>query len=276
MLDNPIAETSIRELLDQNPMVGSPKVGTRRAWTNKEMAVLRARFPAGGVAACLPLLPGRSATSIYQQANRAELRAPRSHRRRERNSWTSSPQIDAIIVRIYQSMPSKGDIKRLAITIGRPGWWVRNRALKLGLAQPRFREAPWTEPELEFVAANAHKDAAALSSMLRRRGFRRTPAAILVKLKRSGVPTGRNADLEHYTGRQLARLFGVDQKTVSAWIAKGWLKAGHRGTARTPEQGGDEYWIHRREVRKFIIENIAVIDIRKVEKCWFVDVLAQQ
>jgi len=265
----------IRELLDQNPMVGERKHGPRRAWTNKEIATLKATYPVGGVAGCIQVLPGRSATSIYQHANAEGLRAPKGKKGAERQQWTSSPQIDAIITRAYQGTPSKGGIKTLARTAARPLWWISKRAAKLGLSQPRFREPAWTEPEIEFISANAHKDPNGLSRMLKYRGFTRTATAISVKLKRLGSPTGKCADLDHYTANQLAGLFGIDRKGIGAWISKGWLKADRRGTARVAEQGGDEYWIHRRDVKKFVVENAAAVDVRKVEKFWFIELLTQ-
>jgi hypothetical protein len=276
MLDTSTYPSGIREILDQNPMVGDYKRGARRAWTNKEIATLKAVYPASGISGCIPALPGRSATSIYQHAAAEGLRAPRGKSGAERQRWTSSPQVDAIITRAYQGTPTKGDIKSLARTANRPLWWICKRAAKLGLSRPRFKEPRWADAEMEFVASNAHKDADAIARMLKRRGFNRTATAVSVKLKRLGTPTGKNADLNHYTANQLAGLFGVDRKGVGAWIAKGWLTADRRGTARVAEQGGDEYWIHRRAVRKFIIENIAAIDVRKVEKFWFVELLTQE
>jgi hypothetical protein len=38
--------------------------------------------------------------------------------------------------------------------------------------------------------------------------------------------------------------------------------------------GGDEYWIHRHDVRAFVVANVAAVDLRKVEKFWFVEMLA--
>ena len=44
-------------LLSLNPMVGEKRTGSRRMWTVREERVLRETYPAGGTAACLPLLP---------------------------------------------------------------------------------------------------------------------------------------------------------------------------------------------------------------------------
>ncbi|WP_420133971.1 hypothetical protein [Rhodopseudomonas sp.] len=120
---------------------------------------------------------------------------------------------------------------------------------------------------------HAHKRPDTIRRMLASKGYQRTSTAILVKLKRHGGGTGKNADLDHYTAGALAVLFGVDGKTVSGWIARGWLKAQRRGTARTAAQGGDEWSIHRRAVRAFVIDNIASVDFRKLDKFWLVELL---
>ncbi|MFC0243657.1 hypothetical protein [Rhodopseudomonas telluris] len=42
---------------------------------------------------------------------------------------------------------------------------------------------------------------------------------------------------------------------------------------RTAAQGGDEWSIHRRAVRAFVIDNIASVDFRKLDKFWLVELL---
>ena len=267
------APLGIREMIDQNPMVGEARTGAKRAWTTREIDILRKTYPKSGLPGCLPFLPGRSASTIYQQAAKHEIAAPRGVRGAARQAWPSSPQMDAVIRRVYQGTPTRGEVKKLAATLGRPRWWISKRAAAMGLQVQRFRELPWTEEEIEFAAARAHKNPHALSIMMKRRGFSRTATAITVKMKRMGQPTGKNADLDQYTANHLAMLFGVDRSVVAGWIVKGWLVAKRRGTARTPAQGGDEFRIHRRDVRRFVMENTAAIDIRKVEKFWFVEML---
>jgi len=269
-----VAQISIRDVLDQNAMVGEPRVGVLRFWTGAEEAVLRSRYPTEGVVGCLPHLPGRSATSIYQRADRLGLRAPAEVKRGvPRQRWSTSPQIDEAIRRIYQGDPRINAVKDLARTLGRPRWWVSKRAERLGYKVPRFKEPVWTEEETGLVAENAHRDPATIARLLKRRGYARSPTAIVVKLKRIGIARGRSADPHHYTATALATAFGMDIKSITRWIEKGWLKAGRRGTARTPQQGGDEHWIHERAVRRFVIDNVAAVDFRKVDKSWLVELL---
>ena len=53
----------------------------------------------------------------------------------------------------------------------------------------------------------------------------------------------------------------------------GWLKASQRDTSRTPRQG-EIFYIKDQWIREFIIESVSIIDFRKVDKYWFVDILA--
>lgn len=263
---------NLRALLDRNPMAGDPKRGPRRFWTMREEKLLREHYPQGGVGGCLTHLPGRSAAAIYNHAAALGLQAPATQKhdlRRQR--WKSSDQIDAVIRRVYQRTPTKGDVNDLAFAVGRPRWWVTKRAARLGLVTPRFKEPAWTDVERDIVRDNFHRSPATIQRMLKRAGFARTETAIMVMGKRLGAT--REAPL-HLTARGLATLMGVDATTVAGWISRGLLKAKRRGTDRTSAQGGDQHWIHLRDVRAFIVDNAAVVDLRKVDKFWFIDLLA--
>lgn len=268
----------IREFLDGNAIVGAPKAGPRRFWTSKEEQVLKENYEAQGVEGCITLLPGRSASSIYNRAGQLGLRKTRpsgSHNFRNQR-WFSNDQIDAVIIRVVQGNPRLNMMKDLARTLNRPRWWVSKRATKLGLITPRFKEMPWTDAELELAAAHAGKTPKTIRKIMMSKGFVRTETAIMVKLKRTGIGTGRNGDDNHYTATGLSKILGVDNKTVTRWIINGLMKATKRGTARTEAQGGDEWWIHRRDVRTFIVGNVHAVDFRKLDKFWLVDLLTSR
>lgn len=263
---------NLRALLDRNPTQGQPKRGVRRFWTTREEKLLREHYPQGGVGACLDRLPGRSAAAIYSHAGSLALQAPATQKHDFRKKrWTSSDQIDAVIRRVYQRTPGKGDINDLAFAVGRPRWWVSKRAAKLGLVPPRFKEPAWTDVEREIVQRNFHRSPKIIRGMLKRAGYERTETAIVVMGKRLGATRD---DPLHLTATGLASLMGVDAKTVTGWIARGLLNANRRGTGRTSAQGGDQHWIRVRDVRAFIIDNAAAVDIRKVDKFWFIDLVA--
>ena len=263
--------SGIRLLLDTAETVGEPRSGAKRFWTGREELILRNTYPEGGVPACLPRLPGRTPASIYQRAAKLGLIAPaEAARGAPRRRHQSNEHIDALIRRTYAN-PEKGAIKRLAQTIGRPRAWIADRAIKLGCTVPRFKALPWTNPEREIVRENAHRHPATICKVLKRSGFSRTETAVSVQIKRLGACT---EDPNHYTATGLASLFGVDGHVITAWIGKGWLQAARRGTERVAAQGGDQWWIHRRSVRAFVIQNVGAVDFRKVDKFWLVDLLA--
>jgi hypothetical protein len=262
--------SGIRELLDANPIVGTARSGPKRFWTGREDKLMRQHYPAGGVSLCLQHLPGRSASSIYNRAGYLGLRKPgKDGKVHQRCKWSTNEAIDSIIRRTFQTNPDKGAVQSCAATVGRPRWWVSKRALALGLVAPRFKEPMWTDIELDLIAEQAHKPPKALRKILAARGFQRTETAIIVKLKRLGIDS---SDPNHLNANQLAGAFGVDRKTVGLWISKGLLKAKRREKTATD----DFWWIHRRDVRAFVVDNVAIIDLRKVDKFWLVDLLAER
>jgi hypothetical protein len=69
----------------------------RPRWTESEIAIVRERYPVGGLDACRLSLPMRNEGSIYQMAQTLKLKAPGQPVSRER--WTSTEQIDDVIRR---------------------------------------------------------------------------------------------------------------------------------------------------------------------------------
>lgn len=266
----------VTALLEDNATVGEPRAGARRFWTTTELAIMRRVYPTQGVAGAMAALPGRSAGAIYQRAGIMALRAPATIARWQagqtvRHRWAGSEHIDAVIRRRYPGCIKRLDVARLAQSLNRPRWWVSKRAAALGLVAPRFKEPDWSAAELEIVHTGAHLQPAVLRRRLAKAGYRRTETAIIVKLKRIGAD---RTDPNNTTAHALSRLMGVDGHTVTDWIAKGWLPAKPRGTDRVAAQGGDQWWISYAAVRTFIITHTTHVDIRKVDKFWFVELLA--
>jgi hypothetical protein len=256
-----------RMMLDTNPIVGERRLGPARFWTTREIRVLRELWP--DLDALVAALPGRTAAGIYGKGCREGLPIPKKGLARRK--YTSNEQIDAFIRRAYVEARDQGDIKRACAQIMRPRWWVAKRALQLGCVVPRYKEPPWTSAELEIVTANAHLSLERLRNRLRLAGFRRTESAILGKMKRLGTD---RTEPGRYKCSALAPLFGVNRATVTGWIDKGWLKA--RGRYSRERHEGEAWWIAEADVRRFVIENAAAVDLRKVDKFWFVDLLARR
>ena len=244
----------------------------RYFWTNKETAIVAEYYQSGGIKACLPLLPRRTQKGIYQQARKMGLMFG-NNKPRPRKRWSTTERIDRLIIDCYRQSPERGALKKLAKTIARPYWWVKSRAQALGAASVALagnKEPQWSEAELVLLQKNSCKHPMVISRIFKANGFQRSPTAIVVKRKRLKLDT---VDIGVFTARQLAEEFGVDPKVVTGWIRKGWLKAGRKGTARqNPDE--DAYRIKRRHIREFVVESVGGIDIRKVDKVWFVDLLA--
>lgn len=265
----------IRAVLDDNPVIGERKRGPKRFWTTREVAALREAYPAGGAAACLVVLPGRTAKAIAEKARDEGLVAPAAVRAPKLTRWTSSPQIDEAIRRGYATATSRGDVRALANRLGRPTWWVSKQAARLGIVVPRFRGLPWAVAEDEILRAAPHLKPQTLRLRLARAGFARSETAIVVRLKRLGES---RCDPEAMTASDLSRLMGVNPTTVLRWIEAGWLKAKRHAGWRQPGQPRPdseraEYRIRAADVRRFVIDNAAVVDLRKVDRFWFIDML---
>lgn len=178
--------------------------------------------------------------------------------------------IDKQISLLYQQRIEKGAVAAFSRRFGISRHQVRRRALQLGVVQQTRKEPPWSEPELELLETHYHKNPENLRAIFRRRGYIRTATAISVKRKRLGL-TIAGADIYSATG--LAKVMGIDSNVITRWIDKGLLRATRKGTSRTPQQGGDSWQITHKAVRDFIADNVALVDIRKADKFWLVDLL---
>lgn len=261
----PIEPAGVRVLLDANPIVGEARRGAKRFWTTREIKVVKEHYPQGGVAVCLPLLSGRSATSIYQRAGLLGLQAPGGVPFAKRERLTTTPEIDAAVQRWHANGATREGLQTLIRQTMRPRHWLTLRARRMGLTPPRWRPLPWSEAEDTIMRANASKHSRTIKLALKRAGFDRTETAITVRLKRLRVDRSND---NIYSARDVAELLGVDGKAVAAWIEKGWLSA-----KREPGPG-TVYRIHRKAIRAFIVDNVQAIKLGRVDPHWFVDLLA--
>jgi len=242
------------------------RTAPRKFWLTTERAVIREHYPMGGIDACAPLLPGRSRTSIYQQAHKLGVHSARQ-KVRVRYAYPRDERVDEQIRFAHQRAPERGDMQRLADRLGRPRWWVTRRARELGLVTPRFAESAWSAEELAILERTAHRPPAASYKALRACGFRRTLTAVVVKRKRLEIHVPVRSG--EYTPTALAGLLGLDSKTVTRWIRGGLLRTKSRG---------DRNAIRERDLRAFFIAHAGLLDLRKmpvIHAGWFVRVLAR-
>ena len=71
---------------------------------------------------------------------------------------------------------------------------------------------------------------------------------------------------------------GVHRNTVLTWIRRGLLHAQRLPSEKPPQQVASEgeWSIRPRRIRQFIIDHVALVDIRKCDKCRLVDLLANE
>ncbi|MCC7413343.1 MAG: hypothetical protein IT495_17135 [Gammaproteobacteria bacterium] len=243
-------------------------------WTTREEAVLREHYPRGGLGACLALLPERTDSAISGRASKLGLRHKADYSGLPKRRYSSSSFIDEAIRDLYLHHPERGAMRALCERLGRPRHWVQRRGRQLGLVRPRWKEPDWQDAEIEILAAHAHQAPETIARYLRAAGYRRTTVAIDVKRKRLACCDTHDPD--HYTATGLARVLGIDPKSVTRWIHIGELRARRRGTKRLPQQGGDQHWIHWRDAQAFIAGDPDRIDLRKVDRADFIALLVRR
>lgn len=148
-----------------------------------------------------------------------------------------------------------------------PRWAINRRAAALGLA--RIKEPEWNGAEVAILVRWGHLTDAVIQRKLKAAGFGRSVNSIHLKMKRLHI----KQNLDGYSANALAMAFGVDGHKIAYWINRQMLKATRRDTARTGSQGGDTYWITHNAVREFAMKHPDEIDLRKVEKWWFLDLV---
>jgi len=196
---------------------------------------------------------------------------PYEKRRKGRTPrWRLTSEITERIRKVFRTSTGNGEVRDLACHLGIPRWRISRWAVALGVVETRSKEPDWSEKEIAILERWGHLTIERIQGKLRREGFGRSLVAIVLKRKRLRIP----ANFEEYTANGLAECFGVDIKTITRWIDKGLLKAGRRGTDRLEQQGGDMWWIKPGDVRRFVVVHTVVIDFRKVDKFWLVDLLA--
>jgi hypothetical protein len=181
-----------------------------------------------------------------------------------------TPEMHDAIRQAYAGETGNGQINDLAARIGLPRWKVTRYAISQGWTARTNKEPDWTAKEIDILERSAHRAPEVIQRYLKRAGFKRSVTGIILKRKRMRLLQ----NLEGQSAQGLAGCFGIDVHCVMRWINRGQLKAMPRGLHRTPQQGGDIYLIKDRWVRDFVLANLAEVDLRKVDKYWFVDLIA--
>jgi hypothetical protein len=182
---------------------------------------------------------------------------------------TTTPGIDAAIRQAYAS-GKYGAAARCAAACNRPRWWVVLRAKQLNLRQLKTKIGrPFTDREIATIREHAHMPVGEIQARLKRGGSTRSRASILDFIKRNAIANDRDRPL---SGVQVAELFGIDPKGLYRSIRTGKLIAKKSGEGGIVDPHA--YLIEPVEIARFIIKHPQMIDLRKVDPIWFIDLLA--
>ncbi len=190
--------------------------------------------------------------------------------RKTKSKYPVTPEMHEEIRRIYQREPVSNQINDLAKRLRIPRWKITRYASHQGWIAKQKKQAPWTEAETEQLQRLARYAPEVVSRKMKAAGYHRSTTACVLKMRRLHM----SQNLHGQSACSLAMCLGEDVKFVTRAIKSGALRAKKRGTARTEQQGGDMYYILDKDTKNFIVENVAIIDFRKVDKYWLVDLLA--
>lgn len=173
------------------------------------------------------------------------------------------------IKQVYQTMTGGGEVNDLVDELVLPRWKISRYAVHQGWIAKQKKEPDWCVHELSILERSAHCCPETIQRRLKNKGFKRSVIGIVLKRKRMRFLQ----NLHGQSARNVAKCFGIDEHVIIRWIKLGALKARKRGTRRTPQQGGDHWFIKDLWIRQFVVNYISEIDIRKVDKYWLIDLL---
>jgi len=177
-------------------------------------------------------------------------------------------EMDREIMYTYSiNTDSKPRLINLAKKFNMPRWAIYQRALKICAVKSSHQKRPWTDEEIHILKKNAHYAPFTIKKRLEKGGFKRSTTSIVLKRKRMRLLS----NLDGMSACLCAEFFGVNLHWVLNQIKSGALKA---ETIRKDREGKLNYYIKEKNIRKFIITNPNQIDLRKIEKYYLIELLA--
>lgn len=172
------------------------------------------------------------------------------------------------IKKLYQTKTGRsGEVEAFAKANGFPKWKIVRYAQTKAWVATGKKEPIWSKEEKALLRNNAQHGEEYILKVLKKAGFSRSIVGIGLKRRRMRY----HLNLEGQTANMLSECFGVDRHRITKWIKEGLLKA----TRREQGQGkNNSFFIKDRDIKKFIVNNVNEIDIRVVDKYWFIEILA--
>jgi len=182
--------------------------------------------------------------------------------------YTFTPEMDKELLYTYSiNTDSKPRLTNLARKFRMPRWALYQRALKIGAVQSSQQKRQWEEDEVRILEKNARYSPLTIKKRLEKAGYQRSMASIVLKRKRMRLLS----NLKGVSACLCAEFLGVDLHWVLNHINTGSLKA---EAIRRDREGKVNYHIREKDLRRFIINNPDIIDLRKVEKYYFIELVA--
>jgi len=179
-----------------------------------------------------------------------------------------TPEMDKEIQYTYSvNTDSKPRVTNLAKKFNMPRWAVCQRALKIGAVNSSHQKKPWSDGEVRILEKHVCQEPQTIKKKLKKAGYERSIASIVLKRKRLRFLS----NLKGISACLCAEFLGVDLHWVLNHINTGSLKA---EVIRRDREGKANYFIREEDLRKFIIINPGLIDLRKVEKYYFIELVA--
>ena len=227
-------------------------------WRTTEVARLeRLSAEEAGVEQLMKELPGRSLDAIKKKAGEMNLALPAA---KNSQVWRSDDATDEMIRKAYAD-GSRGAVTELAIKLGVERWRISKRAGELGVASVRLKETEWSTSELRVLEDFGEKGAAIVHRELRRLGYERSVGTVATMLAQW---QSKREKSDCWSARTVAELMGVDPHTVLRWITQGGLKA---------KQEGGQWEISRKSLKQWVVSHAHSVDLKRVDKYWFIDML---
>jgi hypothetical protein len=184
-------------------------------------------------------------------------------------------QADRAIREAYSSPElGRSAIKALERRLGIPRQIVFRRALKLGLTPRHTRQPRWSATEERLLQQHAWKAPDVIARHLRKAGFQRSATAVALHLNRTIGLTRDDARIDAgvYKANEVARLLGVDGRTLMGFIERGELPA-QRFDGRS--DGRAIYWlVKEKDLRNLLMNYTAHFNFGRIDKYWLVDLLS--
>lgn len=239
-----------------------------RAWTEAEIAILREHYPTGGRIRCGALLPHRGVVACGAKARLMGIRCRvgTTEGKRFARKYPVIEHLDNALREGWLSCKRRGDQARLAERLGRPVWWVQQRARQIGLVRDHsIRAADWSPEELQMLERWAACNTKVIAEKLRAAGFQRTESAVVIQIKRRHID---RSCLTLISAPDLAVTLGVHGKTIANWIERKGLPV-----SRDAVQIHGARMIPIAGLRKWVKENRSLIDLRRVDQPLFWDLI---